>query len=79
MRSHGGPDTISNLVALRTGCHVAVHAHPAVAYDLGLLIRNGATYTDVPVTLQSGRMMMLDEHGGTSCLGWNPLARSLPG
>lgn len=43
MLSQGGPDTIENVVTLcgpnPLGCHGWVHAHPADAYELGLLIR----------------------------------------
>ncbi len=42
MRSHGGPGTVTNCAHLCSPCHAWVHANPARAYELGLLVRSGA-------------------------------------
>lgn len=38
-RSQGGPNTMANLLAVCSGCHRWIHAHPEAAYEQGLLIR----------------------------------------
>ena len=38
-RKQGGSDTPANLLACCRWCHAWVHAHPAVSYRMGLLIR----------------------------------------
>jgi hypothetical protein len=39
LRKQGGPDTPDNLLACCSDCHSWIHAHPAVSYVMGLLIR----------------------------------------
>ena len=41
-RSQGGTHELSNLLCLCRTHHRYVHAHPAVAYRLGLLVRRAA-------------------------------------
>ncbi len=41
MRSQGGLDTASNLLAVCERCHNAIHANPSEAYELGHLLRYG--------------------------------------
>ena len=38
-RSQGGKNELSNLAHLCTECHDHVHAHPAMAYENGYLLR----------------------------------------
>ncbi|WP_280245537.1 HNH endonuclease [Nocardia abscessus] len=40
-RSHGGPWTPSNIVALCVACHHWVEHHPTMAHELGLWLFNG--------------------------------------
>lgn len=66
-RSHGGTDTLPNLVALHPGCHTvqtwSVHIRPAWAYDRGLLIHTGLRPADVPLELTDGRLVALTADG----------------
>lgn len=39
MRSHGGPDELTNLLWLCWACHRQVHAKPAESYERGWLLR----------------------------------------
>lgn len=39
----GGRDELDNGIALCKRAHMWVHAHPAAAYELGLLRRSGST------------------------------------
>lgn len=41
MRSHGGSDDPSNLVALCGACHDHIHLNPAWSYEHGWLLRAG--------------------------------------
>jgi hypothetical protein len=45
LRSQGGRDDPANGVALCTGCHNLVHAHPRWARDVGLIV---SAYADHP-------------------------------
>lgn len=39
LRSHGGSNDPSNLLDLCTPCHEWIHAHPAVSYERGWMVR----------------------------------------
>ena len=41
-RSAGGTDDASNTIDLCSACHAHIHAHPALAYEMGWLKRRGA-------------------------------------
>lgn len=69
-----GPAVLSNLLALRIDCHDLVHDQPATAMLLGLIVPSWADWQNIPVTLSSGRIITLDDHGGITCNGWNPTA-----
>lgn len=38
-RSHGGPNTLENVVLLCDGCHEYIHRNPSWSFDNGWLIR----------------------------------------
>jgi hypothetical protein len=63
-------DTLPNLMLLCggrlagvMGCHGYITAHPAAAYTRGYLVRSGTDPAAVPVTLPSGRRVLLDAYG----------------
>lgn len=49
MRSQGGQHTAANLIHVCHLCHQWIHAHPARAYKLGLLVRSTHTPHNTPI------------------------------
>lgn len=71
LRSQGGRDVLSNLIALHMRCHNAgetgsVHHSPGVAYQLGYLVKSWQQPHEVPVLLHGKRWVLLDHEGGYS-------------
>lgn len=66
LRSQGGTDTHAGLVLLcgsgTTGCHGWVHANPAQAQELGLIVPSWADVAEVPITTPRGTFY-LGPHG----------------
>lgn len=77
LEGQGGPAELANLVALRQVCHIAAHAAPWTAIELGIIVPSWADWKTVPLTRQSGQIVMLDEFGGWERQGWNPDPASL--
>lgn len=59
------PHTMPRMVLLCTPCHQWVHAHPALAYPTGLLIRQSEPDSDeqIPITDLHGRTVFLTDDG----------------
>lgn len=57
LRSRGGNHDIANLLALHAGCHRWVHANPAEATRLGLMVGACEDPTDVPLMLYGARQV----------------------
>lgn len=54
LRSQGGTDDLSNLLAVHGACHTGprgIHMNPERSYDLGHLVHSYAEPADVPVEL----------------------------
>jgi hypothetical protein len=49
LRSHGGPGTVENCLALCGPCHNVIHANPEWAYNHGFLVRAYNDESAVPV------------------------------
>ena len=68
MRSQGGKDSLTNLIALHHSCHNlatnSVHLNPGDSYDKGLLVRSWADPKDVPITQPDGATVYLLTDGG---------------
>lgn len=64
LRSRGGKDELSNLVALHHGCHNlatdSVHLNPAKATARGFMISSGNDPRVVPLVMIDGTMLYLD-------------------
>ena len=67
LRKHGGPDALSNLVALCSPCHNiapgSVHQNPKDSYERGYLVKSWDDPTTAPLTLPCGRKVLLTDDG----------------
>lgn len=67
LRSRGGKDEVSNLVALHHGCHNfdtdSVHFNPAHSRDKGLMVSSWQEPSECPLTLPSGDIVILTQEG----------------
>ena len=67
LRKHGGPDEVSNFVALHHHCHnlgtASVHLNPAKAYERGFLVHSWDNHTQTPLVTASGATVLLHEDG----------------
>jgi 5-methylcytosine-specific restriction endonuclease McrA len=67
LRKHGGPDALSNLVALCSPCHNiapgSVHQNPADSYERGYLVKSWDDPSTAPLTLPNGRKVLLTDDG----------------
>jgi AhpD family alkylhydroperoxidase len=65
LRSQGGKNTAANLIALcgsgTTGCHGWVHAHPADARAVGLIVPSWADPAETPVRTWRGLVLLTDD------------------
>lgn len=68
LRSRGGKDEITNLVALHHHCHNigtdSVHLNPDAATREGFMVPSWDEPSLVPVTLGDGRVVLLTHEGG---------------
>lgn len=71
MRSQGGENTPSNLLAVCHECHRWVHDKPAKAYELGLLVKSSKTPCDVPVLRRGNWALLEDTHRITPIMNMN--------
>lgn len=62
-RSHGGPDSLSNCVAVdgsgTTGCHGEIESHPNDSEASGFHVRPWQTAEDIPILLHGKRWVKL--------------------
>lgn len=65
LRSRGGQDTTSCLVAICEPCHQWIHQHPADATDLGWMVNSWADPAEIPV-YRYRQWVLLDDEGGIS-------------
>ena len=67
LRSQGGTDSLSNLMALHHSCHAgdtkSIHAHPHQAYNEGWMVRSGADPAATSMRLPSGVRALLTDSG----------------
>lgn len=67
LRSRGGQDTPSNLIAVHHGCHNldtdSIHNNPKLAEVKGWMVPSWADPADFPMTLPDGRIVRLNEDG----------------
>lgn len=67
LKSRGGNDDASNLLALHHKCHNtgtdSVHLNPKMAKDKGYMVSSWAEPTECPVTLPDGRSVILTTEG----------------
>ena len=68
LRSQGGEDTPSNLIAVHHGCHNlntdSIHLNPAIAKRNGWIVPGWAEPHEFPMTLPDGSKVYLDDEGG---------------
>ena len=73
LKSRGGKDQISNLVALHHECHnlgtKSVHLNPAEAERVGLMVGSWQEPSECPLTLPDGSIVILTEEGTYKYLG----------
>lgn len=67
LKSRGGKDICSNFVALHHECHNmgtdSVHLNPEKAEQSGLMVPSWREPSDVPLTLPSGDIVLLNDDG----------------
>lgn len=67
LRSRGGQDTYSNLVALHHECHNtgtdSVHLNPSASNRAGLMVATWQDSNEVPLILPSGAIVLLTDDG----------------
>ena len=63
LRSQGGKDSYSNLIAIHPACHQRVHASPAAAYEAGWMVPSWAQPEEWPLRLPDGRTIRLSPDG----------------
>ena len=51
LKSQGGTDELTNLIAVHFRCHSSIHLSPERSYELGHLVRSYEEPADVPVVL----------------------------
>lgn len=76
LRSRGGEDEISNVVALHHACHNlgtdSVHANPTQSDDNGLMVGSWQSPKEKPVILPSGGIVILNDEGTYTYLEGKP-------
>ena len=67
LRKHGGPDCLSNLLAVTHQAHNlgtdAIHLHPRRSYDHGWLVQSFANPALTPVAISGRGLVYLTESG----------------
>ncbi|WP_288833730.1 HNH endonuclease [uncultured Corynebacterium sp.] len=58
LRKQGGEHTVENLVHICHHCHNYLHAHPAIAYTNGWLVKSTKNPRDIPVNRRGGFIML---------------------
>jgi hypothetical protein len=68
LRSQGGDNSLSNLIALHPDCHNpgspgSVHSNPTRSYRLGYMVPSWADAHSSPMLLRGARWVLLGPHG----------------
>jgi hypothetical protein len=63
LKSHGGKDTVSNLILIHHKCHMDAHANPKRAMLHGWIVPSWATPLDYPLHMAGNLVVRLDEQG----------------
>lgn len=75
LRSQGGKDVLSNLLALHHECHnlgrPSAHLDVAWATERGLLVPSWSESVSHPLTLPNGAKVLLDDNGGMTLLPYD--------
>lgn len=61
MRSQGGAHQVANGLAVCKSCHMYFHAHPAIAYSNGWLVRSHLDPASVPVKRRDRLVRLFDD------------------
>jgi hypothetical protein len=69
LRSQGGSNDVSNLLALHDRCHASVHQNPRLSYEMGWLVPSWADPLEYPLTLPDGRQVLLTNESDPVRLG----------
>ena len=72
LRSQGGEHTVENLVGICHRCHYWLHAHPAIAYTNGWLVKGVKDPAKIPFR-RRGVLAFLRKDGGMVATGIEPL------
>lgn len=67
LKSQGGQDAVSNLIAVHHACHnmgtKAIHMNPKEAVENGWIVPGWADSTTYPLVLPDGTSVLLDDEG----------------
>ena len=72
LRSQGGEHTVENLTGICHRCHYWLHAHPAIAYANGWLVKGAKDPAKIPFR-RRGVLSFLRKDGRTIATGIEPL------
>ena len=72
LRSQGGEHTVENLCGVCHRCHYWLHAHPAIAYANGWLVKGVKDPAKIPFR-RRGVLLYLHEDGGLTETDIEPL------
>ena len=72
LRSQGGEHTVENLVGVCHRCHYWLHAHPAISYANGWLVKGAKDPAKIPFR-RRGILSYLHEDGGLTETDIEPL------
>lgn len=58
LRSQGGEHTVENLIHICSPCHTWLHAHPAIAYTNGWLVKSTNNPREIPFRRRGGFIVL---------------------
>jgi hypothetical protein len=60
LRSQGGEHTVENLIHICSTCHYWLHAHPAIAYTNGWLVKSTKNPREIPFRRRGGFIVLTE-------------------
>ena len=61
LRSQGGEHTVENLIHICSTCHYWLHAHPAIAYTNGWMVKSTKNPREIPFKRRGGFIVLTED------------------